>query len=95
MCKGLIVEGIQVEALEQGKTKRFIYIGDGSGDYCPTLKLSKADYVMPREDYPLCHLISNNPMAVKAEVHKWTGHKDQMSVLLKLIKKNSQSKNMN
>jgi len=87
MCKGVIIERIQMEASEQGKTTRFIYLGDGSGDYCPSLKLSKTDYVMPREDYPLCQLISNNPLAVKAEVHKWMDAKDQMSVLLKLIKK--------
>lgn len=85
--QGVIIERIQMEASEQGKTTRFIYLGDGSGDYCPSLKLSKTDYVMPREDYPLCQLISNNPLAVKAEVHKWMDAKDQMSVLLKLIKK--------
>ncbi|XAR67643.1 Inorganic diphosphatase [Bertholletia excelsa] len=47
MCKGLIIERIQASAYAEGK-KKFIYLGDGSGDFCPSLKLGEGDYVMPR-----------------------------------------------
>ncbi|KAG2694268.1 hypothetical protein I3760_08G134300 [Carya illinoinensis] len=33
--------------------KNFIYLGDGNGDYCPTLKLGEGDYVTPRKNYPM------------------------------------------
>ncbi|KAH7842414.1 hypothetical protein Vadar_005043 [Vaccinium darrowii] len=28
--------------------KRMVYLGDGRGDFCPSLKLGKGDHVMPR-----------------------------------------------
>nr|CAD1833952.1 unnamed protein product [Ananas comosus var. bracteatus] len=47
MCKGKIIERIRASVTAEGK-KHFIYLGDGKGDYCPSLKLSESDYVMPR-----------------------------------------------
>ncbi|KAK6941408.1 Phosphatase PHOSPHO-type [Dillenia turbinata] len=59
MCKGLIIEQIRAFACASRK-KRFIYLGDGRGDYCPSLKLEEGDHVMPRKDYPLWeHMFSN------------------------------------
>ncbi|OWM77741.1 hypothetical protein CDL15_Pgr012443 [Punica granatum] len=45
MCEGLVIERIQGSV----GNKKFIYLGDGSGDYRPSLKLSNRDYVMPRK----------------------------------------------
>ncbi|KAF6138716.1 hypothetical protein GIB67_040848 [Kingdonia uniflora] len=51
MCKGVIIERIRESVSAVGR-KRFIYVGDGKGDFCPSLKLEEGDHVMPKEDYP-------------------------------------------
>lgn len=84
MCKGLIVERIRTSALAEGK-KRFIYLGDGKGDYCPSLKLNEGDYVMPRKNYPVWDLICNDPQALKAKIHEWSDAEELEMVLLRLI----------
>ncbi|EAY74825.1 hypothetical protein OsI_02715 [Oryza sativa Indica Group] len=84
MCKGKIIERIQATA--NGK-RHFIYIGDGRGDYCPSLKLGEGDYVMPKENYPLWNLISSNKQLLKAEVHPWNNGEELEQTLLKLVNK--------
>ncbi|KAG5617221.1 hypothetical protein H5410_017045 [Solanum commersonii] len=48
MCKGLVIERIQASLAKVGK-KRMIYLGDGAGDFCPSLKMKEQDFVMPRK----------------------------------------------
>ncbi|PKA49659.1 Inorganic pyrophosphatase 2 [Apostasia shenzhenica] len=84
MCKSKIVERIRSSALAEGK-KRFIYLGDGKGDYCPSLLLSEIDFVMPRKNFPLWDLIVKDHSALKAEVHEWSNAEEQERVLLQLI----------
>ncbi|KAJ4780554.1 Pyridoxal phosphate phosphatase-related protein [Rhynchospora pubera] len=86
MCKSKILERIITSASADGK-KRFIYLGDGKGDYCPSLHLSESDFVMPRKYYPMWELINSNPHMLKAEVHEWTYGEDQARKLLQLINK--------
>ncbi|XP_065869213.1 inorganic pyrophosphatase 2-like [Euphorbia lathyris] len=81
MCKGKVIERIQ-ESL--GK-KKIIYLGDGIGDYCPSLKLTETDYLMPRKNYPVWDLISRNPMVIKAEMHEWIDGEDFERILLEII----------
>ncbi|PKU77591.1 Inorganic pyrophosphatase 2 [Dendrobium catenatum] len=80
MCKSKIVERIRA-----GEKKRVIYLGDGKGDYCPSLRLGEGDFVMPRKNYPLWDLIQNNPGLLRAEVHEWSNGEEQEKVLLHLI----------
>lgn len=84
MCKGLVIEQIRAAASENGK-KRFIYVGDGKGDFCPSLKLGHGDYVMPRKNYPLWNLICGDPMHIKAQVLEWSDGEELEKVLLHLI----------
>ncbi|KAJ3695064.1 hypothetical protein LUZ60_000441 [Juncus effusus] len=84
MCKGKIFERIRASAMAEGKN-RFIYLGDGKGDYCPSLRLTESDFVMPRIEFPLWELISGNPSLVKAEIQEWNYGEDQATKLLKLI----------
>uniref|UniRef100_A0A0A9E511 Uncharacterized protein n=1 Tax=Arundo donax TaxID=35708 RepID=A0A0A9E511_ARUDO len=84
MCKGKIIERIQATA---GAKKHFIYIGDGKGDYCPSLKLGEGDHVMPKENYPLWNLVSGNKQLLKAEVHPWNSGEELEKTLLKLVNK--------
>lgn len=51
MCKGLILETIRAAA--QLQHRRTIYIGDGSGDYCPSIRLQECDHVLARQGYNL------------------------------------------
>ncbi|KAA8540302.1 hypothetical protein F0562_024135 [Nyssa sinensis] len=93
MCKGLIIERIQTTVSMEGK--KFIYLGDGSGDFCPSLKLKEADYVMPRKNFPLWDLICKNHKHIKAEIHEWSDGEELESVLLQLIGKISMEENKN
>ncbi|CAL9118135.1 unnamed protein product [Musa acuminata var. zebrina] len=84
MCKSTIIERIQASASLEGR-KRFIYLGDGKGDYCPALRLSEEDYVMPRKNHPAWELILANPRALRAEIHGWGDAEELEEVLLRLI----------
>ncbi|WOL08185.1 hypothetical protein Cni_G16937 [Canna indica] len=84
MCKSAIIKRIQATTLAGGK-KRLIYLGDGKGDYCPSLKLNEEDFVMPRKNYPLWDLIVDNPQALRAEIHEWSNAEELERVLLQLI----------
>ncbi|CAN6441459.1 unnamed protein product [Victoria cruziana] len=90
MCKGLIVDRIRASVTKDlTAAKRFIYLGDGGGDYCPSLKLGDGDKVMPRKDYPLWHHIQNNPLLLRAEVHAWSNAVELEETLIQLIDSNS------
>ncbi|XP_050233188.1 inorganic pyrophosphatase 2-like [Mercurialis annua] len=82
MCKGHVIERIQASI---SKEQRIIYLGDGVGDYCPSLKLTDTDYMMPRKDFPAWELISRNPMLVKPEIHEWTDGEELERVLIEII----------
>ncbi|XP_057869961.1 thiamine phosphate phosphatase-like protein isoform X2 [Cryptomeria japonica] len=84
MCKGAVIDEMR-KSIEDGFNKRFIYLGDGSGDFCPTLKLTEGDDVLPRKEYPLWKLIEKNPSMVKAKVHGWSNAKDVEDLLMKLL----------
>ncbi|XP_059458100.1 inorganic pyrophosphatase 1-like [Corylus avellana] len=92
MCKGLVIERIQASVAEEGK-KKFIYLGDGSGDYCPSLKLGDEDYVMPRKNFPLWDLMCKTPLLIKAEIHEWVDGEELERILLGLINKISIEEN--
>lgn len=86
MCKGLIIERIQA-SISKEESKRIIYLGDGAGDYCPSLKLTEADYMMPRKNFPVWDLISTNPKLIKAEIHEWNDGAEMERVLLQIIER--------
>ncbi|KAG2657176.1 thiamine phosphate phosphatase-like protein [Panicum virgatum] len=88
MCKGKVMERILQEEEETAAAARrprraVVYLGDGRGDYCPSLKLREGDYVMPRAGYPVCDLIAASPPA--AAVRGWDGFEDLARVLLGIV----------
>ncbi|KAJ8553283.1 hypothetical protein K7X08_023961 [Anisodus acutangulus] len=85
MCKGLVIERIQASFAKEGK-KRIIYLGDGAGDFCPSLKLKEQDFIMPRKDFPVWKLINENRDLVRAEIHGWSDGEEQENILLQIIK---------
>ncbi|KAG6589983.1 Thiamine phosphate phosphatase-like protein [Cucurbita argyrosperma subsp. argyrosperma] len=83
MCKGLVID--QIRASKTEKNDFFIYIGDGRGDFCPTLRLEEGDHVMPRKLYPLSDRINSNQMLVKAKIHEWSDGNELEKILLQLV----------
>jgi pyridoxal phosphate phosphatase PHOSPHO2 len=83
--QGLVIDRIR-GSLPEGEA-RFIYVGDGAGDYCPTLKLEGGDFVMPRKDYPLWNRICSDPKLVHATVHDWSNGEELENILLNLVNK--------
>ncbi|XP_074285501.1 inorganic pyrophosphatase 2-like isoform X2 [Silene latifolia] len=81
MCKGEVIKRI----LSEVGNKKIIYLGDGSGDYCPSLKLRDGDHVLPRKDFPAWQLISANPSLIRAKIHEWSDGADLERVLLSTI----------
>lgn len=79
-----MIERIQ-KSLEVEGTKKFIYLGDGSGDFCPSLKLNGSDCLMPRKNFALYDLVSKNSNQIKAEVHVWIDGEELRQVLLHII----------
>jgi pyridoxal phosphate phosphatase PHOSPHO2 len=65
--------------------KRFIYLGDGAGDYCPSLRLREKDFVMPRKNFPVWDLICKDPLLIKAEINGWSDGEELEQVLMHLI----------
>ncbi|TVU33127.1 hypothetical protein EJB05_24912 [Eragrostis curvula] len=89
MCKGKVMERILREeeeaAASAGKLRRraVVYLGDGRGDYCPSLKLREGDYVMPRTGYPVYDLLLEG--APRGAVRAWDGFEDLARVLLAIV----------
>ncbi|CAL8471813.1 g11355 [Coccomyxa elongata] len=48
LCKGKVMELL----LMQQNYSRVVYLGDGAGDFCPSLRLGPRDFVLSREVYP-------------------------------------------
>lgn len=85
--KGMIIERrIQASLGNEGK-QRIIYLGDGSGDFCPSLKLREGDFMMPRKNFPVWELICANRALLRAELHEWNDGEDMEKILIKLIEK--------
>ncbi|XP_074312418.1 inorganic pyrophosphatase 2-like [Silene latifolia] len=81
MCKSHVIKRI----LSEEENKKIIYLGDGKGDYCPSLKLRDGDHMMPRKNFPVWDLISENPSLIRAEIHEWTDGAELEQVLLSTI----------
>ena len=84
--QGLIIDKIK-NTIYDGDKKRFIYLGDGAGDYCPSLRFKERDFVMPRKNFPVWNLICKDPSLVKAEIHGWCDGEELEQILIQLINK--------
>ncbi|KAM3325102.1 hypothetical protein P3S67_000226 [Capsicum chacoense] len=88
MCKGLVIERMQAASLAMegnNNMKRMIYLGDGAGDFCPSLMLKEQDFVMPRKDFPMWKLMNENRQLIKAKIHGWTDGEELQHILLRII----------
>ncbi|XP_076959003.1 thiamine phosphate phosphatase-like protein [Bidens hawaiensis] len=85
LCKGFVLNKLQESISQDTKKRVIIYIGDGGGDFCPTLKLKKHDHVMPRKDFPLHNLILKSSTPIKPKVHEWSDGEGLNKILIQLI----------
>lgn len=61
LCKGRVLESLRVQhssriaqSADGGRGRlRVAYVGDGGGDWCPTIKLRAGDVVLARHDFSL------------------------------------------
>ncbi|XP_054163370.1 probable phosphatase phospho2 [Oppia nitens] len=62
LCKGHVLEEhIKRRAMEDNQSySRISYVGDGSNDVCPALRLGPNDRVFARHGYPLDKRLANN-----------------------------------
>ncbi|CAK9211661.1 unnamed protein product [Sphagnum troendelagicum] len=85
MCKGLILNSIQGKTTSGSTRREVIYIGDGGGDFCPSLQLQKGDHVLARKGFPLLKRLQENQNVVKATVHVWSSASDVEAILSDLL----------
>ncbi|XP_010541049.1 PREDICTED: inorganic pyrophosphatase 3 [Tarenaya hassleriana] len=83
LCKGLVLDHLRASFPDTGNLTRFIYLGDGGGDFCPTLKLIEGDHVMPRKSYPLWNRVSD--LRIRAAINGWRDGEELEGILLHLI----------
>lgn len=57
--QGLILNSIQGKATSGSTRREVIYIGDGGGDFCPSLQLQKGDHVLARKGWEPSSMNSN------------------------------------
>lgn len=81
-----ILKEEEEEALGSKRRRRaVVYLGDGNGDYCPSLKVGQGDYVMPRTGYPVWNLLVAPGCPVRGAVRSWDGFEDLAGVLLDIV----------
>lgn len=78
------MEKIRASVSADGK-KQLVYVGDGTPDFCAGLKLEEGDVLMPRKDFPICDLISANPLLIKAKIHEWSNWDELGTNLLSTV----------
>ncbi|EEF45800.1 conserved hypothetical protein [Ricinus communis] len=83
--QGIVMDRIRASVSAEGGKKRFIYVGDGSPDFCATLKLKEEEFVMPRKDFPLWEFICSNKNLIKAKILEWSDGEELGTRLLSLI----------
>ena len=84
LCKGHILnEHIKMRQSEGVEFSQILYVGDGTNDLCPSLKLSESDIVYPRIDFRLWKKIkklkandnvdekSGSTLVIKADICEW------------------------
>ena len=85
LCKGQILEEFLKKQEAQGvKYDKVAYVGDGSNDYCPALRLTSEDIVFPRKDFRLDLKIKADCEKIKATVIEWESGYDIIEYLKKI-----------
>lgn len=67
---------------------RIVYIGDGSGDLCPCMRLNEHDIILAREGYPLLKNLNDPKIQpyIYAKVVPWNNGKDIHDTIMKFLR---------
>jgi pyridoxal phosphate phosphatase PHOSPHO2 len=92
LCKGHILD----EHIKNGKDlvdyAHVLYVGDGTNDLCPALRLFENDYIFPRKQYSLwkklkklgCLDSETSDLDLKAKVVEWSTGREVLDVCKEL-----------
>jgi len=76
-CGPNLCKGTELEAFlkERGHFDQIVYVGDGSNDFCPILRLEEGDYVFVRRGMSLEKRIDEdgNKLGLRCQVRYWRG----------------------
>ncbi|CAD6568118.1 MAG: hypothetical protein CYPHOPRED_002325 [Cyphobasidiales sp. Tagirdzhanova-0007] len=75
MCKGQELEAFLERTGGRAQYDRIVYVGDGSNDFCPLLRLTRNDLALVRFDYSLARRIAKEGDAagMMVPVKLWAG----------------------
>ncbi|XP_053650063.1 pyridoxal phosphate phosphatase PHOSPHO2 isoform X1 [Cherax quadricarinatus] len=87
LCKGDILSNyIKLRENNNVTFSTIAYVGDGTNDFCPSLRLKECDVVFPRCGYNLLNYIpkmeAEKGMRIEADVCPWDSGKDILERLL-------------
>ncbi|XP_071515740.1 pyridoxal phosphate phosphatase PHOSPHO2-like isoform X2 [Panulirus ornatus] len=87
LCKGdILANYVKQRENEDVTFSTIAYVGDGTNDFCPSLRLKECDIVFPRCGYSLVDFIpkmeSEKGVKIEADVCQWDTGKDILEHLL-------------
>ena len=82
LCKGAVLRAWRGPPASGGG--RWVYVGDGLGDVCPSLQLGEGDVVLARRAWPLARALEGGEHAgaLKARLVQWEDGKELSAALL-------------
>ncbi|MFS7965380.1 putative inorganic diphosphatase [Helianthus anomalus] len=86
-CPANLCKGIVIEKIRESDTKKrgIIYIGDGKDDFCPVMKLTEEDHVMPKEKLILYYILTLTKLPVNPKIHAWKDGEQLENNLVRLL----------
>ena len=88
LCKGLVLD----RWIGEVRPRRIVYVGDGSGDFCPAARLEAGDLVCMRAGYPLAKKVRKlardqlDPFTLDAATVEWRDGADLLRVFKRELK---------
>ncbi|XP_060553682.1 pyridoxal phosphate phosphatase PHOSPHO2-like isoform X2 [Ruditapes philippinarum] len=100
LCKGHILEEHVKNAQDNVEFSHILYVGDGSNDLCPSLRLAEKDFVFPRKQYSLwkklkklgCLDNEETDLELKAKIVEWSSGIEVLDVCKQLERERFQPK---
>ena len=99
LCKGKILhDHVEARRKEGTEFQIIAYVGDGTNDFCPSLRLKSFDCVFPRVGFKLVDYIEKmkleKDLTIKANIYPWKTGADILNQLLPLFNDSSLNKSL-
>jgi pyridoxal phosphate phosphatase PHOSPHO2 len=90
MCKGRAVHAMLehcgiISGRGGKRSRRIVYVGDGSGDFCPCSLLGSSDTVLARSEFALARLLGGAGSDIGCAVREWADGADLAAQLLEVV----------